>query len=93
MKQAGSNNAPSKLPGQRVTDMELSNKSARQLFEELKANPTRRRFGFGEKAAIVNVDLQKAYTLENEFKSAYSTTMLLLRSRVEFSMHFGWLLG
>ena len=27
--------------------MELSNKSARELFEEIKANPTRKRFGFG----------------------------------------------
>jgi len=53
--------------------MELSNKSARQLFEELEANPKRKRYGFGSKAVIVNVDLQKAFTLENEFKSAYST--------------------
>jgi maleamate amidohydrolase len=52
--------------------MELSGKSARELYEQLKAHPTRRPFGFGGKAAIVNVDLQKAYTLEHEFKSAYS---------------------
>jgi maleamate amidohydrolase len=31
--------------------MELSNKSARQLFEEVKANPTRKRFGFGSRPA------------------------------------------
>jgi hypothetical protein len=31
--------------------VELSSKSARQLFEEVKANPTRKRFGFG---AIAN---------------------------------------
>lgn len=53
--------------------MELSNKSARQLFEEVKANPTRRRFGFGRKPALINVDLQKAYTAVNEFKTAYET--------------------
>jgi nicotinamidase-related amidase len=53
--------------------MELSNKSARQLFEEVKANPTRRRFGFGRKPALINVDLQKAYTAVGEFKTAYET--------------------
>lgn len=53
--------------------MELSNKTARELYYEVKANPTRARFGFGEKAAIVNIDLQKAYTAVNEFKTAYET--------------------
>jgi nicotinamidase-related amidase len=53
--------------------MELSNKTARQLFEEVKANPTRRRFGFGAKPALINVDLQKAYTNVGEFVTAYET--------------------
>jgi nicotinamidase-related amidase len=53
--------------------MELSNKTARQIYEEIKANPQRARFGFGEKAAIVNIDLQKAYTAVGEFKTAYET--------------------
>ena len=53
--------------------MEMSNKTARQLFEEVKANPTRRRFGFGRKPALINVDLQKAYTQVAEFKTAYET--------------------
>jgi nicotinamidase-related amidase len=53
--------------------MELSNKTARQLYEELKTRPARARFGFGEKAAIVNVDLQKAYTRVGEFVTAYET--------------------
>ena len=35
--------------------METSDKTARQLYEEIKANPTRPRFGFGRKAAIVNI--------------------------------------
>ena len=43
--------------------METSNKTARQLFEEIKARPTRARFGFGRKPALINIDLQKAYTL------------------------------
>ncbi len=53
--------------------MELSNKSARTLFEELKARPTRARFGFGRKVALINVDPQKAYTLPAEFVTAYET--------------------
>lgn len=53
--------------------MESSAKTARELYEELKAKPRRRPFGFGAKPMIVNVDLQKAFTLEAEFTSAYST--------------------
>jgi maleamate amidohydrolase len=53
--------------------MELSNKSARQLFEEIRANPTRKRFGFGRKPALINVDVQKAYTSVGEFVTAYET--------------------
>ncbi|MDX1293109.1 MAG: N-carbamoylsarcosine amidohydrolase, partial [Hyphomonas sp.] len=54
--------------------MELSDKTARQLFEEIRANPSRKRFGFGERAAIVNVDPQKAYTRPDLFpKTGYIT--------------------
>jgi len=53
--------------------MEHSNKTARQLFEDIKANPTRRRFGFGKRPAILNIDLQKAYTCVGEFATAYET--------------------
>ena len=53
--------------------MELSNKTAREIYYEVLANPTRAKFGFGSKAAIVNIDLQKAYTAVNEFKTAYET--------------------
>jgi maleamate amidohydrolase len=53
--------------------MELSNKTAREIYHEVVANPTRAKFGFGNKAAIVNIDLQKAYTAVNEFKTAYET--------------------
>jgi len=53
--------------------MEHSNKTARQLFEDIKANPTRRRFGFGKRPAIINIDLQKAYTCVGEFATAYET--------------------
>ncbi len=53
--------------------MELSDKSARAIYEEIKANPTRARFGFGKKAVLVNIDVQNAYTRPEEFKTAYET--------------------
>ena len=53
--------------------MESSDKTARQLYAEIKANPTRKRFGFGRKPALVNVDLQNAYTRPDEFPTAYET--------------------
>jgi len=55
------------------TRMIHENKTARQLFEEVIANPARRKFGFGEKLAIVNVDFQQAYTRIDLFKTAYET--------------------
>lgn len=53
--------------------MELSNKTARQIWEEVKANPSRARFGYGKRAVLVNIDLQCAYTKVDEFKTAYET--------------------
>jgi nicotinamidase-related amidase len=53
--------------------METSDKTAREIYQELKANPTRARFGFGNKAILVNVDPQKAYTRTDLFKTAYET--------------------
>ena len=53
--------------------MEVSDKTARQMYEEVKARPGRARFGFGAKPALVNVDLQKAYTAVGEFVTAYET--------------------
>lgn len=53
--------------------MELSNKTARELFNEIKLKPTRPRFGFGRKPILVNIDLQKAYTNVGEFATAYET--------------------
>jgi nicotinamidase-related amidase len=53
--------------------MEVSRKTARELFAEIKANPTRKRFGFGSRPALINVDLQKAYTCVGEFPTAYET--------------------
>jgi nicotinamidase-related amidase len=53
--------------------MELSDLTARQVYEKLKANPARRRFGFGRRPMLVNVDLQKSYTLPEEYPTAYET--------------------
>ena len=50
-----------------------SDKTAREIFEEVRSNPARKRFGFGEKLAVVNVDPQKAYTRPDLFKTAYVT--------------------
>lgn len=55
------------------TRMICEDKSARQLFEEVLANPARKKFGFGEKLAIVNVDFQQAYTRLDMFKTSYET--------------------
>ena len=59
--------------------MELSDKTARQIFEAYKANPTRKRFGFGKVPALINIDLQKAYTAVGEFTTAYETNPLQLK--------------
>jgi nicotinamidase-related amidase len=60
--------------GYRVKDaMERSDKTARELYQEIKANPTRKRFGFGRKPALINIDLQNSYTAVAEFSTAYET--------------------
>jgi nicotinamidase-related amidase len=53
--------------------MEQSNLTSRQLYQAFKANPTRKRFGFGRKPALINIDLQKAYTCVGEFATSYET--------------------
>lgn len=53
--------------------MEMSDKTAQQIYNDVKANPARARFGFGKKAVLVNIDVQNAYTCVDEFKTAYQT--------------------
>jgi nicotinamidase-related amidase len=53
--------------------MESSDKTARELYQDVKNNPARKRFGFGNKAVLVNIDLQKAYTRTDLFATAYET--------------------
>lgn len=55
------------------TKMIREGKTARELFEEVMSNPARKKFGFGDKLAVVNVDLQQAYTRIDAFKTAYET--------------------
>jgi nicotinamidase-related amidase len=55
------------------TKMVEEGKTARELFDAVMANPARKKFGFGDKLAIVNVDVQQAYTRTDMFKTAYET--------------------
>ena len=55
------------------TRMVEDGQTARALFEAVMANPARKKFGFGEKLAIVNVDFQQAYTRTDLFATAYET--------------------
>ena len=51
-----------------------SNETAREIFEKVRANTKRAKFGFGDKLAIVNVDPQKGYTRPDLFpNTAYIT--------------------
>ena len=54
--------------------MVRDDRSARAIYEEVRANPARRGFGIGARAAVVNVDFQQAYTRPDLFPvSAYVT--------------------
>ena len=55
------------------TKMVSDGKTAREIFDAVMANPARKKFGFGEKLAIVNVDIQRAYTDLASFKTSYET--------------------
>lgn len=54
--------------------MVCEGKTARELYAAVKAIPERARFGFGQRAAVVNIDFQQAYTRPDLFpKTAYVT--------------------
>ena len=55
------------------TRMVSDGRTAKAIFEEVMANPARRKFGIGQKLAIVNVDFQRAYTDIATFATAYET--------------------
>jgi nicotinamidase-related amidase len=54
--------------------MVRESKTARELYERVRANPARAKFGFGQRVAVVNIDFQQAYTRPDLFpKTAYVT--------------------
>lgn len=54
--------------------MELSDLTARQYYNLVRDNPARRRFGCGTRPALINIDLQKAYTALDRYPAtAYAT--------------------
>jgi maleamate amidohydrolase len=68
--------------------MELSNKTAREIWADIKANPNRAKFGFGNKAALINIDPQNAYTNVAEFKTAYETDPKQIDYINQLTQHF-----
>ena len=73
--------------------METSNKTAREIYQDVISNPARKRFGFGNKAVLVNIDLQKAYTRTDLFATAYETDPNQLQYVNELATEFrrlGW---
>ncbi len=55
------------------TRMADDGRTAKQIFDDVMANPTRARFGFGDRLAIINVDFQNAYTRIDRYRTAYET--------------------
>lgn len=58
------------IVGTRMVD---DGRTAKQIFDDVMANPARARFGFGSRLAIINVDFQNAYTRIDRYKTAYET--------------------
>lgn len=52
--------------------MEHSKKTAREMFTALMSDARRPRYGLGLRPMLINVDLQKAYTLPAEYPTAYA---------------------
>ena len=53
--------------------METSDLTPRQWYAQIKARPSRAKFGFGRKPALINIDLQRAYTAVGTYATAYET--------------------
>lgn len=73
--------------------METTTKTAKEIYLDLKNNPNRARFGFGNKAVLVNIDPQKAYTATDEFITAYETDpnqVLYINQLSEQFRKLGW---
>ncbi len=73
--------------------MQTTTQTAKEIYLEIKANPSRKKFGFGKKAVLVNIDPQKAYTCVDEFKTAYQTDPKQMDYTNELAKEFrklGW---
>ncbi|MDH4022941.1 MAG: isochorismatase family protein [Gammaproteobacteria bacterium] len=73
--------------------METSDLTPRQYWAQVKANPARAKFGFGSKAALINIDLQRAYTDTNAFRTAYQTDprqIGYINALVDLTRRRGW---
>jgi len=73
--------------------MERTTLTARQIYEQVRANPARARFGFGKRAALVNIDLQKAYTRTDLYKTAYENDPMQIEHVNQLARQFralGW---
>jgi maleamate amidohydrolase len=73
--------------------METSTKTSREIYQEVRNNPARKRFGFGNKAVLVNIDPQKAYTRTDLFATAYETDprqMEHINSLAQRFRQLGW---
>ncbi|GAC24741.1 MAG: N-carbamoylsarcosine amidohydrolase [Alteromonadaceae bacterium] len=73
--------------------MQTTTKTAKEIYNDVKNNPARKRFGFGNKAVLVNIDPQKAYTCTDEFATAYETDPRQMEYINEMSKTFrakGW---
>jgi nicotinamidase-related amidase len=68
--------------------MEITTKTAKEIYFEVQANPARKRFGFGNKAVLVNIDVQKAYTRPDLFNTAYETDPNQMHYINELAKHF-----
>lgn len=53
--------------------MQSSDLTPRQYWNQVKQNTSRAKFGFGQRPALLNIDLQRAYTDLDAFATAYQT--------------------
>ncbi len=53
--------------------MQTSDLTPREYWAQVRSNPNRAKFGFGSRPALINIDLQRAYTDIECFKTAYQT--------------------
>jgi len=73
--------------------METTTLTAKEIYQQVKANPARAKFGFGKKAVLVNIDPQKAYTRTDLFKTAYESDPQQMQHINELAKQFrklGW---